>query len=160
MIKCFTASVCHASGVGTGPRAISLFTICLMTGNVDVFFLHCRECLESNIGLVIKRLIFSALNISFPTERLARRSNLWNVRGADEQNVVAVVCQDNVKILISRKCHDNIRANKKWMVGSLNYYSLYLETLLTSKGWLLMNLIYWFGFKWNLNESCEEMRSF
>lgn len=42
-----------------------------MTGNVDILSSEFREGPESNIGLIIKNLIFAALNISFPIERLA-----------------------------------------------------------------------------------------
>lgn len=68
--------------------------------------MHCRECPESNIGLVIKSLIFPALIISSPTERLARSSHSSRGSAADEQNVVVVVCQENVKIISEPVKHD------------------------------------------------------
>lgn len=73
-----------------------------MTSSIDIF-LHCEERLVSNIGLVIKSLIFPALHISFPRERLTQSSHLWRGSGADERNAAVVVCQENVKVIISRK---------------------------------------------------------
>lgn len=51
----------------------SLGAISLMTSNVDILSSEFRDGPESNIGLIIKNLIFAALNISFLIERLAGR---------------------------------------------------------------------------------------
>lgn len=86
-----------------------VFTICLMTSIIDVIF--ALQSLESSISLVIRSLVFPALNISFPTERLARRC-ICRGGWCRQADIVVVVCQDNVKIIMSRKCQDNIRVNK------------------------------------------------
>lgn len=91
-----------------------------MTSSIDVIL--ALQSLESNISLVIRSLVFPALNISFPTERLARRCICQGGcgRGCRQADTVVVVCQNNVEIIMSRKCQDNIRVNKTWMVGSLH----------------------------------------
>lgn len=76
--------------------------------------------MESNIGLVIKSLLFPALNISFHTERLARSLHVSRGNGADQQSIVVVVCQDNVRLIVSRKCQDNNGVNKTRKVELLS----------------------------------------
>lgn len=91
-------------GLQSGNRSESnIFfcsTICLMTGNIDIYFLFffCGESLESNIGLVIKKPNLSQHSISvFPTERLAGRSRLSRRRRRAERGGCS----------LSRKCQDN-----------------------------------------------------
>ena len=125
------------------------------------FSLHCRKSLESNIGLVIKSLIFLCLNNGFLTERLARMFNLWKGSVADEQTVVVVVSQENVTNILSRKCQDNIRARLTWPVVSLIYHptvgDFYSFLLLKEK---LDWLIYWFRMRGILCWFCGTIKSF
>lgn len=90
---------------------IFLFSICLMTRVVDIF-LHCGEYLVSNIGLVIERPDLCSPQYQFPHREVNEALGLRRGSGTDERSVARVVCRINVKKIMSRKCQDNIRANK------------------------------------------------